>query len=218
MCMTTNYFCSQCGRVIPEEYLTNFRKKRNRIVCGDCKTHNKKSYDSKRYSNNSEEIIERVRTYEKNNKETVRNTKRNYREKNSEKYREYAKSYKETYKPIRNAREKQRLVEDPIYALKKRLRNSMLTYVKKFDVKKPGTTIDLIGCSYEEFRSYFESKFVEGMTWELFCSSGEIHIDHIIPVSAFDFSIQEEIYKCFHYTNLQPLWKLDNLKKSNKIL
>jgi hypothetical protein len=55
------------------------------------------------------------------------------------------------------------------------------------------------------------------MSWENHGTYGW-HIDHIIPCDAFDFTKIEEQKKCFHYTNLQPLWREDNLKKSNKIL
>jgi hypothetical protein len=44
------------------------------------------------------------------------------------------------------------------------------------------------------------------------------HIDHIKPCSSFDLSKEEEQLACFHYTNLQPLWWHENLKKSNKII
>lgn len=43
------------------------------------------------------------------------------------------------------------------------------------------------------------------------------HVDHIIPCSSFDLTDIKQQKICFHYTNLQPLWAIDNLKKSNKI-
>lgn len=211
------YYCSECNKQIPEEKMTEHRKRRSKLVCDACKKNKKKDYDKSRYSENSEEIIKRVRTYEKNNLDKKRANARKYRESNSDKLRDYFKNYRESYKPIRNAREKERIATDPLYALKKRLRNNILVYVKQAGRKKTCSTTEILGCSFDEFRSYFESKFTKGMTWDLFCSSGSIHIDHIIPVNAFDLSIIEEVKKCFHYTNLQPLWRIDNLKKSSKL-
>ena len=44
-----------------------------------------------------------------------------------------------------------------------------------------------------------------------------IHIDHIIPCSSFDLSDPKQQKICFHYTNLQPLWAVDNLKKGARL-
>ena len=55
---------------------------------------------------------------------------------------------------------------------------------------------------------------MNGMTWDNY---GEWHIDHIKPCSSFNMLIEEERKRCFHYTNLQPLWAIDNIKKSDKI-
>jgi hypothetical protein len=71
----------------------------------------------------------------------------------------------------------------------------------------------LIGLSLVEFRAYFESHFLPGMTWE---NHGDWHIDHKKPCSKFDLSDPDQQRLCFHYTNLQPLWKIDNLRKGAK--
>ena len=76
--------------------------------------------------------------------------------------------------------------------------------------------IKMLGCSFEFLRNYIESKFLEGMTWENHGYYGW-HIDHIIPCSSFDLSIKENQFKCFHYTNLQPLWAFENLSKGDKV-
>ncbi len=80
--------------------------------------------------------------------------------------------------------------------------------------EKSGHTIDLLGCSIEFLKKRFESMFTEGMTWENY---GKWHIDHIIPCSIFDLTKPEAQAFCFHYTNLQPLWAKDNLKKHKNI-
>ena len=75
-------------------------------------------------------------------------------------------------------------------------------------------TMELLGCSIESLKKYLGSKFRGGMSWDNY---GEWHIDHIRPCVAFDLSKLEEQRKCFHYTNLQPLWAQENLMKSAKV-
>ena len=65
----------------------------------------------------------------------------------------------------------------------------------------------------QEDKEHLENQFKEGMTWH---NRSEWHIDHIVPLSSANN--EEELYKLCHYTNLQPLWAEENLKKSNKIL
>ena len=45
---------------------------------------------------------------------------------------------------------------------------------------------------------------------------GKWHVDHIRPCASFNLVNEEEQKKCFHYTNLQPLWAKDNLSKGSK--
>ena len=73
--------------------------------------------------------------------------------------------------------------------------------------------IELLACSLEEFEEHLISKFTDNMTMDNY---GEWEIDHIKPVSKFDFSNLANFYICFNYKNLQPLWKIDNQRKYNK--
>jgi hypothetical protein len=82
---------------------------------------------------------------------------------------------------------------------------------------KTKKTLELLGCSWQEARDHIQSQFKEGMTWENHGFYGW-HIDHIIPCSSFDLTDLEQQKKCFHYTNLQPLWWKDNISKGSKIL
>ena len=79
---------------------------------------------------------------------------------------------------------------------------------------KSASTINLLGCTIEELWTHLENQFTEGMTRQ---NHGKWHVDHIIPCANFDLTDPEQQKKCFHYTNLQPLWALDNLKKSNHV-
>ena len=79
---------------------------------------------------------------------------------------------------------------------------------------KSKPTLKLLGCSFEECWQHLESKFQPGMTKENY---GLWHVDHIRPCVSFDLTDPEQQKICFHYTNLQPLWAIDNMKKGSKI-
>ena len=80
---------------------------------------------------------------------------------------------------------------------------------------KADTTEALLGCTYEEACAHIEAQFTEGMSWDKMGLHG-IHIDHIRPCASFDLTDPEQQRECFHYTNLQPLWAEDNLRKSDR--
>ena len=60
---------------------------------------------------------------------------------------------------------------------------------------------------------HLESQFKVGMTWDNY---GEWHIDHIKPLAAFDIKDPAQVAEASHYTNLQPLWAMENFTKSKK--
>lgn len=160
-----------------------------------CQTERKIAYDKKRYEANKKRIDERAIRY--------------YHE-NKEKKQEYDK--KNLRKVLKKRRERYRT--DLNYKLMCNLRGRLNQAIRR--AKKCGRTLDLLGCTINELRQHIESKFIVGMSWK-FVMTGEIHIDHIIPCSAFDMTDPSQQKKCFHYTNLQPLWAKDNFKKHTKI-
>lgn len=73
----------------------------------------------------------------------------------------------------------------------------------------------LLGCNLNFFKKWIEFQFVDNMNW---LNLGDVwQIDHILPISKFDFSNENEKFICFHWTNLQPLFSNENRLKSNKI-
>jgi len=84
------------------------------------------------------------------------------------------------------------------------------TRINKLISRKSRKTIKYIGCTGEFLYNYLKSLMTDDMNFD------NIHIDHIKPCSRFDLTKEEEREKCFHYTNLQPLLIIDNLKKNNK--
>jgi hypothetical protein len=109
--------------------------------------------------------------------------------------------------------EKKKRANDPEFKLVRTLRSRLNSALNRKNAIKSTKTLDFIGCSISYLMGYLESKFTERMTWE---NHGEWHIDHIKPCAKFNLLIEDEQRKCFHYTNLQPLWAKDNLSKSSK--
>lgn len=111
------------------------------------------------------------------------------------------------------------------YALKRRRENideRLATYLRcrlhkalKGNYKR-GSAVRDLGCTIEDFKIHLESLFQPGMSWENHGRYGW-HMDHILPLSSFDLTDQEQLKKACHFSNLQPLWASDNYKKSNKV-
>jgi len=114
---------------------------------------------------------------------------------------------------------KNRLKTDIEFRLLEVCRRRLNSALKRKKSIRSNRTINLIGCSLNVLKSHIESKFQPNMNW-LNHGYGidKWHIDHIIPCSSFDLTKEEEQQKCFHYTNLQPLWQIDNLLKGDKII
>ena len=127
----------------------------------------------------------------------------------------YQKQYRENHKTNRSTYRRKRFSDDINYKLKVVIGNEIRRSVS--GTKQYEHSIDLLGCSIDDFRKHIERQFQPGMTWENWGYRGW-HIDHIIPVASFDFTDPEQQKRASHYTNLQPLWAEDNFKKSNKIL
>lgn len=98
---------------------------------------------------------------------------------------------------------------DAIFRIKQNLRTRLFIAVKH----KKGHTMELIGCSIDELIEHLTKQFTIGMSLQNY---GKWHIDHIRPCASFNLENKDEQMKCFHYTNLQPLWALDNIKKGAK--
>ena len=154
------------------------------------------------------------REWRKNNKEYAKNYRQTHHKCNSNYLKEYRKTHKEQIRYQKRRYERIRYGNDPEYKLKKYLRRKIASSINGKMFYKH--SVELLGCTIEEFRGYIESLFSPGMTWSNWSSNGW-HLDHIIPVSFFNFSSAEDQRRCFHYTNIRPLWAKDNLSKRNKI-
>lgn len=177
------------------------------------------------YLKNQEYILERQRKYQKDNKEKILKQKKEYYQQNREvkleKQKKYSREHKKEIAEYRrnnrkaiSAHNRLRRKTDVQYKLTVNLRSRLRCALKSN--QKSGSAVRDLGCTIKELKVYLENQFQEGMTWDNWSFSGW-HLDHVIPLSSFDLTDRGQFLKASHYTNLQPLWAKDNLRKSNKL-
>jgi hypothetical protein len=99
----------------------------------------------------------------------------------------------------------------PAFAASRKIRNLVNKAVKRGTGQKTSRSEVYLGCTVLEAKAHIEAQFAPGMTW---MNGGEWHIDHIKPIAAFDIADPDRDFKANHYTNLQPLWAVDNMRKN----
>jgi hypothetical protein len=107
-----------------------------------------------------------------------------------------------------------RVKTDRQFAMIMQMRRAVINAVKRGGISKAGKTFDLIGCTGDELCRHLERQFADGMNWDNYGYYGW-HVDHIRPCASFDLTDPKQQKQCFHYTNLQPLWRADNRAKSD---
>lgn len=122
----------------------------------------------------------------------------------------------EKYKKVRRIKTAFKRKHDVQYRLSRNLRGRLrMALLLTF---KNGHAVRDLGCAIPELKTYLESLFSTGMTWENWGKGqGKWNIDHIMPLSVFDLTDRQHVLLACHYLNLQPLWETDNILKSDKI-
>lgn len=123
---------------------------------------------------------------------------RNWEKDNPEKVKLQKKRYYEKYKL------------NPINQLNMNVKKSIYKSLKR---NKNGCHWeDLVGYTLQDLKKHLQKQFTNGISWENY---GQWHIDHIIPISAFNFQKSDNIdfRRCWNLKNLRPIWKNENLKK-----
>jgi len=188
---------------------------------------NTKEYMKQYYEENKDKLNKRSSIYRKEHSNEIKEYKKKYREEHKAEVNKYSLEYyyshykvarlwaKKSYEKNREKRIAYNLkyyqeIDNKIVS---RLRIRIWKVLK--GINKSSSTLELLGCSIEEFKNHLKKNFTKGMS---FGNYGKWHIDHIKPCASFDLSKAEEQKKCFNYTNLQPLWTKDNLSKNSKVL
>ena len=111
---------------------------------------------------------------------------------------------------------KRRRSIDPVFRLQMNLRGRLRNVLKnKVSGSKSKLYHNLIGCSPDQLRAHIVSQFTKGMSW---ANMGKWHVDHILPCASFDFTRPEHVARCFHFSNLRPLWAAENRAKRDRII
>lgn len=193
-----NKTCTKCKQT---KALSDFRV--NRPECKEC--------SRALYQSNKHLYKERL-TAQKEQKKIYN---KEYRQKNLKKLQEYNRAYQKANKDILQS--KKRIYKrfrrqlDPLYKLREYLRCRARFAIKRLNGVKDRKTEELLGATVEIVRQHLEAQFKNGMNWENY---GKWHVDHIQPLA--QAKSQEELKELLHYTNLQPLWAVDNLRKGNR--
>jgi len=209
--------CNKCNELKP---VGDFYKRKNNTgevitYCKECANAINKDYRQK----NKDAISERKKQHYQENKEYILSRNKKYREENRERLSEVYKKYndKNKYSKLAYNREyrKMKILTDPLWRPVQALRSRMYKFCKSISVEKDFKTLDSVGLSRNDFKVYIESLFTDGMTWDNYgYGEDKWNIDHIKPLRLAN-SV-EEVYSLNHYTNLQPMWSLDNFSKGGK--
>jgi hypothetical protein len=221
--------CSKCGQMKDVCLFSKNNKTKDKLNCS-CKDCDKEKYWKNRDSNlivmrewkknNTQKIKdyyfenrEKYKQYRESKKDITKNYMKDYYLSNLENRKKYLEKTKDKRKVKRNISEKKRRDFDLLYKLKIYVRNRIWFYIKRNNITKKNNTYKVVGCTPQELKIHLEQKFTDGMSWD---NQGNWHIDHIIPLSSA--KTEEELYKLCHFTNLQPMWATDNIKKGSKII
>ncbi len=195
--------CKKCTRLQRSVYLTNNKElvlatykkycERNRLRIKK----NLKEYKIK----TKKDRDAYAKGYVEKNKDLINERKKRYRALNKDKIGEYSKQYNKKRKSV-----------DPVYKLRCYMRSRLWFIFKKKVGGKSLSTQVIIGCDYDFLRSHIEKQFKDDMNW---ANYGRWHVDHIIPLASAK-TIDQLLSLC-HYSNLQPLWEVENLRKSAKM-
>lgn len=176
------------------------------------------TYQKEYYIKNKDRVLKRMKNHLLENKEKVKESHKKYYLKNKDKITaqviKYRSENKESFRKYHLTYHRNRMKTDINYRLGILLRLRLHDAVK--NNFKAGSAVRDLGCTISELKFYLEGQFKDGMTWENWSLYGW-HIDHKLPLAFFNLTDREQFLKAVHYTNLQPMWATDNLKKGAKL-
>jgi hypothetical protein len=212
--------CTKCGITYndPVKYFYKNTANKTDGLRPDCKECSKRQ-KRQEYIKDPEKSAQRCKEYRIANKEKLASKKR-----------EYAKEYNQRpeVKARRNEYERVKAKFDPVFRIHKNIRRGVIRCLR--DRPKRNSSLEYTGLDLHGLCQHLESLFLDGMSWKNYGNpNGDHtdcwHIDHIRPLSSFDFTscgsqaeLERKLKQAWHYTNLQPMWGLDNIRKGGSPL
>lgn len=199
--------CKQCKNL----YKKNYKQKHSKDeLYNENIKQKKKQYQKQYYEKNKEKIKLNVKIYHQENIDAIKKRTKQYRQNNPHIIYNQNKKYKEKY-PERVKEYKNKSAKRPISIIirsahrkfKKLFKSDNFKFYEYFRIQK------------DIYIKWIENNFNNNMNWQNYGTYW--HLDHIKPCSSFDLSKESEFLECFHWNNLRPCEKTENLRKSNKI-
>lgn len=172
-------------------------------TCVHCSTDRAKTDEAK---------AAKKRHYETNKSLYIERAAKSYLS-NREKKIAYACGRQKKMLAVIAARRAERMEKDDVFACKERIRGLIRECLKKHGHQKNSKTVEILGCSIEEFKKHIERQFLEGMNWS---NRDKWEIDHIVPMATA--KTEEDAIRLNHHTNLRPLWTHENRAKSGRLI
>ncbi|GHT66416.1 hypothetical protein FACS1894110_10060 [Spirochaetia bacterium] len=187
--------CTVCGEEKPlEEYHNHPNGKYGKkSMCKSCASKKWTAYRKK----NKERLNKNSIEYNKKHRKHLYELRVIYEKEHPEKIKEWTRN---------------RWYKQNNYRIKNNLGRRVISALKKYGLTKDRHTKELVGCSIAELKRHIQDQFEIGMSWDNYGRGGWV-IDHIKPCAMFDLTNQKQRSKCFHYTNLRPLWDHENAQK-----
>lgn len=146
------------------------------------------------------------------NKEKYSQRSKEYRKKYPEKTSNWLKKYRQTEKGMKTLKNYK---QQDQFKIATRLRTRLRTAVKLYNANKIDSTLEYLGCPLWYFMAYLRAHFTQDMNWQMLMN-GDLELDHLIPFCSLDLTIEENLKKVCHYTNIRPIFARDNHSKASK--
>jgi hypothetical protein len=183
------------------------------------------NYAKKYYDSNLDKFKEygssdKKKKYNKLNAEKRRETSKEWRKNNPNAHKEYYQLNKDRFNKNAKKHYEEKVKKDPLLKLKKNIRGLIRISIKNTGSCKINKTVEILGCTYQEFKEHLELQFEPWMNWSNYGAykiNGQRtwQIDHLLPMASA--MTTEEVIKLNHYSNLRPLCSKENLSKGNKL-